>query len=100
MVNRLHALARHAKQIHRASFANPSGKVNADEDIFAIAGGERQVKRPHTFWRDKHVFAELDELRGDTWCHTHRWKFGLEEKAITKGTINSNKTVWESLKYH
>ena len=94
MVNKLHALARHAKQIHRGSFANPSGKVNADEDIFAIAGGERQVKRPHTFWRDKHVFAELDELRGDTWCHTHRWKFGLEEKAITKGAINSNKTVW------
>ena len=32
----------------------------------------------HVF-RNKHLFAELHELRGDGWHEVRRWNYGLEE---------------------
>ena len=37
-----------------------------------VSDKKEKIEMPaqsHQFWRDKHVFAELDELRGDKWCH-------------------------------
>jgi NhaA family Na+:H+ antiporter len=40
---------------------------------------DSEDRLPPAFWRNKHVFAELDELHKGEWKHTHRWNYGLEE---------------------
>ena len=101
IVEKLHYLASHAKQVQKDSFEPPGQKKHHSASDFRppmrLSDKKEKIEMPaqsHQFWRDKHVFAELDELRGDKWCHTHRWNYGLEEKAKKIYPGGEKPTVW------
>ena len=85
IVDRLHHLAHHARSVHNNAYHDA---VDGDENLREQEPNTKSIvpKRAHTahFWRDHHVFAELDCYRNQEWVHTHRWNHGLEEQVLQR----------------
>jgi Na+:H+ antiporter, NhaA family len=69
------------KEARRRSVLRDKNGLHFEEEEEEGSDTEEDGKVAPQFWREKHVFAELDELtKSGKWIHTHRWNYGLEER--------------------